>query len=145
MFILVGATVLGHVPWHRGKAIRTVGGHGATHGESPEFLIGSSEFRVINSDNEAVKVQRIDDTFDWGVDVFKVPLDQIWEVVKFVTNHHKSLSRFRELGNELEVKPPGGCELLKYCDTRFASRITQENTKIAIPNRPLSLFCQNRG
>jgi hypothetical protein len=67
--------------------------------------------------------QGIADVFDWGIGCFKEPLDRIWDVVKWVTSHHKTLAIFRALGAALEDKPAGGCELLKFCDTRFASRI----------------------
>ena len=48
---------------------------------------------------------------------------QVWTVVKFITAYQKPLSIFRELGEGLPIKPPGGTELLKYAPTRFASKI----------------------
>jgi hypothetical protein len=47
----------------------------------------------------------------------------VWDVVKFITNHHKPLAIYREIGNALVDKPLGGTELIKYCETRFASKI----------------------
>jgi len=44
----------------------------------------------------------------------------VWEVVKFVTSHHKPLSIYRKLA---AGKKDGPTELLKYVETRFASKI----------------------
>lgn len=52
-------------------------------------------------------------------------LQKVSEVVKFVTHHQKALARYRELAADLPKtdRPPGGTELLRACDTRFASNI----------------------
>lgn len=52
-------------------------------------------------------------------------LEKVTEVVKFITHHQRALARYRELAAELPKadRPIGGTELLKACDTRFASNI----------------------
>lgn len=61
--------------------------------------------------------------FDWDQDYFSSTIDYVWTVVKFVTNHHKPLAIYRECADCLPRKPVGGTELVKFCETRFASRI----------------------
>jgi hypothetical protein len=48
---------------------------------------------------------------------------EVWEVVKFVVNHHTPLAVYREIAKACDDKPFGGTELIKYAETRFASRI----------------------
>ena len=83
----------------------------------------ASRRSLLASLRAASRAQGIDGTFEWGEGCFSEPIAKVWEVVKYVVNHQKPLSRFRELGENLTVKPEGGCELLKYCETRFASKI----------------------
>lgn len=65
--------------------------------------------------------------FQWGSDVFAKPIGDCWESVKFITNHGKPLSVFRELARDAKTWEPGTIpgmlELVKFCDTRFASRL----------------------
>ena len=65
-------------------------------------------------------------TYPWGEDVFSKSLDEVWEVVKFITNHHKPLALYRQIaaGIEKDKVPVGGCELKKFCDTRFGSKVS---------------------
>lgn len=44
-------------------------------------------------------------------------------MIKFVTAYSKPLAVFRDLGAALAVKPEGGTEFLKFCVTRFASKV----------------------
>jgi hypothetical protein len=61
--------------------------------------------------------------FDWDQDYFSSAIEDVWTVVKFVTNHHKTLAIYRDCAASLVVKPAGGTELVKFSETRFASRI----------------------
>jgi hypothetical protein len=45
----------------------------------------------------------------------------VWEVVKWITNHHKPLAIYRKLAGQ--EKTEGPTELVKYAETRFASKI----------------------
>jgi hypothetical protein len=49
----------------------------------------------------------------------------MWEVVKFIIYHQKALARYRELAEMVprEERPSGGLELVRFCETRFASKI----------------------
>jgi len=83
------------------------------------------------SDQETIRVKSVksgDNTdFDWGTDVFSKPVRDCWEVIKFVTHHSKPLSIFRALAKDPSTwegnKVPSATELIKYCDTRFASKL----------------------
>lgn len=61
--------------------------------------------------------------FDWEQDYFSSAIADVWTIVKFVTNHHKTLAVYRNWAASLPVKPAGGTKLVKFCETRFASRI----------------------
>jgi hypothetical protein len=68
----------------------------------------------------------IEGEFAWGEKLFSVAIDKVWEVVKlFIIYHQKALARYRELADSVPraERPPGGLELVRFCDTRFASRI----------------------
>ena len=56
---------------------------------------------------------------------FSKPLDEVWEVMKFITNHHKPLALYCQIaaGIEKGKVPVGGCELKKFCDMRFGSKV----------------------
>ena len=80
----------------------------------------------VGSDKEMIGVQG-EGQYPWDEDVFHQPLSQTWEVIKFITNHQKPLARYRQIAAADETwgeggKPAGGTELLKYGETRFASR-----------------------
>jgi hypothetical protein len=80
------------------------------------------------SDNPTIGVRDVD-SFPWGETIFADPIERSWEAIKFITNHQKSMARWRELAKdpdtwvELENGPPSGVELLKYADTRYASKV----------------------
>jgi hypothetical protein len=48
-------------------------------------------------------------------------LTQVWEVIKFITNHQKPLALYRQVG--ARTSRTGPIELLKCAETRFASKI----------------------
>ena len=78
------------------------------------------------SSKSAVQV-RGEERCTWGEDIFEETIDDIWFVVKAVTGAHKPLALYRELKDEAnksiaETDEPFK-ELLKYCETRFASKI----------------------
>ena len=68
-----------------------------------------------------------DKAFDWGSTIFSEPISEAWDTIKFVTNHAKSLAVFRSLANDPAtwsgMDCPTACESLKYCETRFASKL----------------------
>jgi hypothetical protein len=74
---------------------------------------------------DIVRLKGIEGEFAWGEDPFSVAIDKVWEVVKFIIYHQKALARYRELAEKVprEERPHGGLELVRYCDTRFASKI----------------------
>lgn len=74
-------------------------------------------------DNPVVRIAGDPRVFDWGQTYFSSAIDDVWTVVKFVTNHYKSLAIYRDCAASLVMKPVGGTELIKFCETRFASRI----------------------
>jgi hypothetical protein len=75
--------------------------------------------------NTVVRMKGIEGEFAWGEDLFSVAIDKVWEVVKFIIYHQKALARYRELANMVprDQRPHGGLELVRYCDTRFASKV----------------------
>mmetsp|Transcript_27147 Transcript_27147/g.87726 ORF Transcript_27147/g.87726 Transcript_27147/m.87726 type:complete len:257 (+) Transcript_27147:412-1182(+) len=77
------------------------------------------------SDKDPVRMKGIEGEFPWGEGLFSVAIDKVWEVVKFIIYHQKALARYRELAEMVprEERPRGGLELVRYCDTRFASKI----------------------
>ena len=73
-----------------------------------------------------VKTADDDRAFDWGFDVFSKPIATAWEVIKFITNHGKPLAVFRDLAADQSTwgeNKAQTCELLKYAETRFASKL----------------------
>lgn len=90
------------------------------------------------SDNETIKVKSIEGDFDWGSSIFSEPIAQSWEVIKFITNHSKPLSIFRKIvadpttWSDAELPQPSFCELIKHCDTRFASNVMMLQRYIAL-------------
>ena len=75
-----------------------------------------------------VSVQvRGEERVTWNEDIFEETIDQIWQVVKAVTRAQKPLATYRRLKEEAnklraQTEEPFK-ELLKYCETRFASKI----------------------
>lgn len=55
--------------------------------------------------------------------MFADTFSDVWEVVKFVVNHHTPLAVYREIARACDDKPFGGTELIKYAETRFASKL----------------------
>ena len=80
----------------------------------------------ICSDKSTVTVKDTGE-YTWGYDTFSEPIDQTWEVVKYITNHQKPLSMFRKIVSDSDTwegqEKPTQEELVKYCETRFASKI----------------------
>ena len=58
--------------------------------------------------------------------LFSKPLDEIWEVVKFITNHHKPLALYRKIAASIEKDkvPVNGCKLKGFYDMRFGSKVS---------------------
>ena len=90
------------------------------------------------TDQEDITVRDVG-TYPWGENVFSEPTGNAWRVIKFIVNHQKSLARWRVIASKPETweesgKPDGGTELLKYGETRYASRILMGsrllNTKV---------------
>jgi hypothetical protein len=85
------------------------------------------------SDQEDIGVKAVrtgDDgaTFKWGSSVFSEPIEQAWEVIKFVIHHAKPLAFFRAVAKDPATwegnhMPGAACELVKFCETRFASKL----------------------
>jgi len=75
-----------------------------------------------NADVENITV-RGEGSYPWGEDLFASTFAEVWEVVKFVVNHHTPLAVYREIAKACDEKPFGGTELVKYAETRFASKL----------------------
>eukprot|EP00967_Tisochrysis_lutea_P106695 scaffold163838_cov37-Tisochrysis_lutea.AAC.1 len=77
------------------------------------------------SDKAVIRVKSLDRDFDWDEDEFSDCIDQVWDAIKFVLYHQKALARYRALADEVprDKRPVGGTELLRYVDTRFASKV----------------------
>mmetsp|Transcript_13081 Transcript_13081/g.37400 ORF Transcript_13081/g.37400 Transcript_13081/m.37400 type:complete len:409 (-) Transcript_13081:33-1259(-) len=78
----------------------------------------------ICSDKAVLRVKGIRDRdFPWGEPFLAKAVEQVRFVVSFVTSHHKALARYRALCKSVppDDRPEGGMELLKSCETRFAS------------------------
>jgi hypothetical protein len=75
--------------------------------------------------NTVVRMKGIEGEFGWGEDLFSVAIDKVWEVVKFIIYHQKALARYRKLADMVprDQRPHGVLELVRYCDTRFASKV----------------------
>ena len=93
------------------------------------------------SSNETIRVASVktandDREFEWGCDVFRKPIDDAWEVIKFITNHGKALSLFRDLAKSpstwVSQPVPAALELLKHCETRFASHVLMLSRYLAL-------------
>ena len=84
-------------------------------------------FENVFSDKPKIKIKGIDGDFEWGSDIFLKPFTEAWDVIKFITNHSKSHSIFREIAADpktwIDRVIPSFCELIKFGDTRFASRL----------------------
>lgn len=80
----------------------------------------------ICSDKPTIRVKGISDReFAWGESFLANAIEQVRTVVSFVTGHQKVLARYRGLCESMpsESRPQGGMELLRACDTRFASNL----------------------
>ena len=81
------------------------------------------------SDLDKIKLKSIEGVLDWGTSIFSEPIADTWENIKFVTHHSKPLSIFRQIAadpqiwKEAELAKPLFTELLKHCETRFASHL----------------------
>ena len=49
------------------------------------------------SDQATISVRSITEVFEWDSSVFSDPIADSWEVIKFITNHGKSLAIFRQM------------------------------------------------
>jgi uncharacterized membrane protein len=75
-------------------------------------------------------------------------MEQAWEVIKFVTHHCKPLACFRALAKHPATwegsTMPSALELVKYCETRFASRLIMLGRYLSL--RPvLEVLVANQG
>ena len=84
------------------------------------------------SDKEVIKVASVKNSederdFKWDSDVFSNCIEHTWKAIKFITNHLKPLAVFRSLATSKETwvdeLQPSALELLKYAETRFASKV----------------------
>ena len=84
-------------------------------------------FKNVFSDKPRIKIKGIEDDFEWGSDIFLKPFTEAWDVIKFVTNHSKPHSIFRDISTDpatwIGSDRPTFCELIKWGETRFASRL----------------------
>jgi hypothetical protein len=71
------------------------------------------------------------DEVEWGEDVFFKPIGESWDTIKWITSHGKALACFRDVAKRPDTwgsqGVPGFAEFVKYCDTRFASRVFMLN------------------
>ena len=90
------------------------------------------------SDKPRIKVKDIVDDFEWGRDIFYKPIVQAWEVIKFITHHAKPLATFRAIAADAQVwkdadkQQPAFVNLIKHCDTRFASNFLMLQRYLAL-------------
>lgn len=80
----------------------------------------------ICSDKATVKVKCLTDrTFPWAEPRFAETIECATHVVNFIVRHQKALAQYRAIAAELpkEEVPKGGTELLRACETRFASNV----------------------
>lgn len=78
------------------------------------------------SDKAKVRIKGITDReFMWGEAFLAIAVSQVRKVVGFICAHQKTLARYRALCEEVPKtdRPQGGMELLKACETRFASTL----------------------
>ena len=73
----------------------------ATHGHVFCFICPAHSldnfFKNVFSDKPRIKIKGIEDDFEWGSDIFLKPFTEAWDVIKFVTNHSKPHSIFRDI------------------------------------------------
>ena len=77
---------------------------------------------------DKIKIKGIEGEFEWGSSVFSIPLEEAKEVINFIRRHSKPLSIFRDICTNpltwVHAKfKPDFVELMKFCDTRFASNL----------------------
>ena len=65
----------------------------------------------------------IEGDFAWGSSVFFTPIEEAKEVIHFIRRHAKPLAIFRDICADHADFKPAFVELIKYCDTRFASNL----------------------
>ena len=77
------------------------------------------------SDKEKIKMKSIEGDWDWGSSIFLDPFTEAWDVIKFVSNHSMPHSIFRDIAKDPKtwVETPSFCELIRWGETRFASRL----------------------
>jgi hypothetical protein len=84
-------------------------------------------FKNVFSDKPVIKMKGIEGQWNWGSDIFLKPFTEAWDVIKFITNHSTPHSIFRDISNDVEswigTPKPDFCELIKFGETRFASRL----------------------
>ena len=77
---------------------------------------------VVSSQDE-IKVRGREETLPWGETIFADTIDDVWEVVKFITSHHFTLALYREKADAISdedkehLKGLGGTEFVNFCDT----------------------------
>jgi len=77
---------------------------------------------------DKIRMTGIEGEFRWGSSVFSTPLEEAKQVINFIRRHGKPLSIFRVICNnpqtwEYAELKPDFVELIKFCDTRFASNL----------------------
>jgi hypothetical protein len=84
-------------------------------------------FKNVFSDKPVIKMKGIEGQWNWGSDIFLKPFTEAWDVIKFITNHSTPHSIFRDISNDTQTwigtLQPNFCELIKFGETRFASRL----------------------
>ena len=77
---------------------------------------------------DKIRMAGIEGEFEWGSSIFFTPLEEAKVVINFIRKHSKPLSIFRNICTNpqtWEHAPikPNFVELLKFCETRFASNL----------------------
>ena len=77
---------------------------------------------------DKIRMTGIEGEFEWGSSVFSTPLEEAKQVINFIRRHGKPLSIFRDICTnpqtwEYAKLKPDFVELIKFCDTRFASNL----------------------
>jgi hypothetical protein len=80
------------------------------------------------SDKEKIKMKSIVGEFDWDSNIFLEPFTEAWKVIQFLSNHSIPLSIFRTISDDPQTwtaadPQPDFCNLIKWVETRFASRL----------------------
>ena len=81
------------------------------------------------SESAKIQVKSIEGLFDWDTDIFSSPIYDAQKVIKFITHHSKALHLFRPIASnpkiwsDAEMAKPVFIDLMKHCETRFASNM----------------------